>query len=221
MFKKVLIAEDHETASISIRKVLDELSINNIAHVYYCDDAYSYVKKALKDNEPYDLLISDLNFDEDYQIQELKDGAALIKAIKTLQPEIRTLVFSAEQKASIIQSLFDELGIDAYVRKARYDVAELKNALQAVEKGQKYWSAGLKQTLKEKNTFEFTAYDTQIISLLAQGTFQKDIPQYLQAQQIKPAGLSSVEKRLNLIRDALGFTKNEQLVVFCRDLGVI
>lgn len=221
MFKKVLIAEDHETASISLRKVLEDLNINNLSHVYYCDDAFNYIQKALRNHEPYDLLISDLNFDEDHQKQELKDGAALIKAIKTLQPEIRTLVFSAEQKATIIQSLFDELHIDAYVRKARYDVIELKNALTALSKGKKYLSTGLKQSLKEQNTFEFTAYDTQIISLLAKGTLQKDIPQYLQAHEIKPSGLSSVEKRLNFIREALGFTKNEQLVVFCKDLGVI
>lgn len=221
MFKKVLIAEDHETASISLRKVLEDLNIKNVSHVYYCDDAFTSFKIALQANQPYDLLISDLNFEEDHQIQKLKDGAALINAIKTLQPEIRTLVFSAEQKANVIQSLFDELQIDAYVRKARYDVLELKNALAALSKGKKYLSNGLKQALKEKNTFEFTAYDTQIISLLAQGTLQKDIPHYLQVNQIKPAGLSSIEKRLNLIKDALGFTKNEQLVVFCRDIGVI
>lgn len=221
MFKKVLIAEDQETASISLRKILGELNINNLSHVYYCDDAYNFIEKALKENDPYDLLISDLNFEEDHQKQELKDGVALIKAIKTIQPEIKTIVFSEERKTNIIQALFDQLGIDAYVRKARYDVAELKNALLALQKGQKYWSIGLKQNLKEKNSFEFTTYDVKIISLLAQGTLQKDIPKYLQAQQIKPAGLSSVEKRLNFIRESLGFTKNEQLVVFCRDLGVI
>jgi hypothetical protein len=50
---------------------------------------------------------------------------------------------------------------------------------------------------------------------------QKDIPDYLQQHQIKPAGLSSIEKKLNHIREALNFTKNEQLVAFCKDKGII
>jgi two-component system capsular synthesis response regulator RcsB len=55
MFKKVLIAEDHESASISVQKTLADL---NVAHdiknnVYYCDDALNRIKKALRDQEPY------------------------------------------------------------------------------------------------------------------------------------------------------------------------
>jgi two-component system capsular synthesis response regulator RcsB len=30
-----------------------------------------------------------------------------------------------------------------------------------------------------------------------------------------------VEKRLNLMRETLDFTKNEQLIAFCKDMGVI
>ena len=50
---------------------------------------------------------------------------------------------------------------------------------------------------------------------------QKDIPDYLVQHQIKPFGLSGVEKRLNYIREELNFTKNEQMVAFCKDVGVI
>jgi two-component system capsular synthesis response regulator RcsB len=50
---------------------------------------------------------------------------------------------------------------------------------------------------------------------------QKDIPDYLQQKEIKPSGLSSIEKRLNLMKESLGFTKNEQLVAYCKDFGLI
>jgi hypothetical protein len=56
---------------------------------------------------------------------------------------------------------------------------------------------------------------------LAKGALQKDIPNYLEQLNLKPAGLSSIEKRLNLIKESLGFTKNEQLIAFCKDMGVI
>ncbi|WP_317168908.1 hypothetical protein [Flavobacterium undicola] len=40
MFKKVLIAEDLDSISQTIIHTLEGLSIANIQHVKYCDDAY-------------------------------------------------------------------------------------------------------------------------------------------------------------------------------------
>ena len=95
------------------------------------------------------------------------------------------------------------------------------SAILAIKENKKYLSQDLKQASKENNTHEFSEYDITVITLLAKGALQKDIPTYLEQLDIKPAGLSSVEKRLNLIRETLGFTKNEQLIAFCKDMGVI
>jgi uncharacterized protein YllA (UPF0747 family) len=107
------------------------------------------------------------------------------------------------------------------VRKARRDVDELKNALLVIQKNKNYISQALRQTIKENNTYEFSDYDVALITLLAKGALQKDIPNYLEQLNLKPAGLSSIEKRLNLIKESLGFTNNEQLIAFCKDMGVI
>lgn len=221
MFKKVLIAEDHESTNISVRKTLADLGIKNADYVYYCDDALVRVKKAIQKKNPYDLLITDLSFEEDHNIQQINGGVALIKAAKEIQPKLKTLVFSAENKSAFIETLFKELEIDGYVRKARYDAQELKAAIVDISEGKKYISISLRKVLKEKNAHEFTNLDITIIALLSQGIHQKNIPTYLQKKNIKPSGLSSVEKRLGLMKDVLGFTKNEQLIVFCKDMGII
>jgi hypothetical protein len=57
--------------------------------------------------------------------------------------------------------------------------------------------------------------------LLSNGVLQKDIPNHLQEKKIKPSGLSSVEKRLNYMKEVLSFKNNEQLIAFCKDIGVI
>lgn len=221
MFKRVLIAEDHESVSISVKKTLTELEVAHIVYVYYCDDALIRIEKAMKQGEPYDLLITDLSFEEDHRLQQILTGNALVKAVKKIQPNIKTLIFSAENKPAVIDELFSNLKVDGYVRKARNDAKELKVALTAIYKGRKYLPDGIKQSIKEKNTYEFSSFEIIIISLLSNGTLQKDIPTYLQQHQIKPSGLSSVEKRLNLMKESLGFAKNEQLVAFCKDMGII
>lgn len=67
MFHKVLIAEDLDSISIAVVQALEEISILEINHAKYCDDAFLKIKKALHDNQPYDLLISDLSFKPDHE----------------------------------------------------------------------------------------------------------------------------------------------------------
>jgi len=221
MFKRVLIAEDHQSANISVQKTLADLGITGNEYTYYCDDALMHIKKSLMDDQPFDLLITDLSFEADHRTQQLAGGSELIGAAKAAHPGLKVIVFSAEHKANVIDELFKSTGINGYVRKGRHDAIDLKQAIEAVSEGKKFLSAGLRQSVKQKNSYEFTDFDITIISLLAQGKLQKDIPEYLQQKNIKPAGLSSIEKRLNLMKEILDFSKNEQLVAYCKDFGII
>jgi len=223
MFKKVLIAEDQESANLSVQRTLEDLGVPNHPqrYVFYCDHALSWIQNAVRKHEAYDLLITDLSFEADDNQQQLDGGMALIKAAKQAQPDLKVLVFSAENKPAVIDQLFANLSIDAYVRKARNDAKELKMAIKAIYDGKTYLSTDLRQLIKDKNTYEFSPLDITIISLLAEGTLQKDIPLYLQQNDITPSSLSSVEKRLNLMKEVLGFGKNEQLVAYCKDYGFI
>jgi two-component system, NarL family, captular synthesis response regulator RcsB len=221
MITKVLIAEDHESANISVQKTLEELNIINIEYVYYCDEALKRISKTVGTEKSYDLLITDLYFEPDESKQTIKGGTDLIAAARKVQPELKVLVFSAENKPAIIEMLYNQLYIDGYVRKARNDAKELKQAISEITQHRRYLPRHIIQLMNSNNTYEFSEYEITIITLLAQGIPQKDIPGYLREHQIKPSGLSSVEKKLNLMRDALNFTKNEQLVAFCKDKGII
>lgn len=221
MFQKVLIAEDHEVANISVRRSLEELGVKEARYVYYCDDALTWIRNAAKVGQPYDLLITDLFFEEDHYQQKLSGGMELIRVVKDEFPNLKIVVFSAENRPAVIDNLFKVLSIDAYVRKARRDAETLKQALKAVHANKTYLSPDLKQVIREKYSYEFSTFDITIISLLSQGVLQKDIPYHLQQRNIKPSGLSSVEKRLNMMKDVLEFTKNEQLIAYCKDIGVI
>ena len=215
MFKNVLIAEDHEMANLSLRNVLSNLGItvSDKDYVFQCDDALTRIQRALREGEPYQLLITDLSFDEDYPQQTILGGRELIKVIKELQPNIKVLVFSSENRALIANELFRELNIDAYVPKARHDAKDLKLAIETIHQNKKYVSANLRQ--KEENMHYFTAYDKIIISLLSSGKSQKEMPHLLKQKKIEPSGLSSIEKRLSLIKTSLNINNNAQLIAYC------
>lgn len=221
MFKKILIAEDHEMINLSVQRTVQDLKIAYTDHVFYCDDALEKIKKALRENTPYDLIITDLYYDDDHRPQNLKNGKEMIAAVKQVQPEIKVIFFSGEHKSGVIDSLFTELHIDGFVRKGRNDAKELKKAIDIVFNGEKYLSLDLKQDIKKLNSFEFSTYDITLVSLLSQGVFQKNIPTFLQNNNIKPNSLSSIEKRLTHLKEELKINNNEQLVAFCKDLGLI
>lgn len=220
MFNKILIAEDHESSNFSVQKILEEVNVPDVNHVYYCDDAFSQIKKSL-DTTPYEVLITDLSFEEDHRKQFIKNGRELIKCCKDLDPELKVIVFSGEHRLGVIDLLFSELKINAFVRKARSDAKELKKAIEAVYDGETYISHDLKLPVKSMNTLEFSNYDIILLQLLSEGILQKNIPQILQEREIHPNSLSSVEKRMNAMKLALTVKNNEQLIAYCKDLGII
>ncbi|SIS95558.1 DNA-binding response regulator, NarL/FixJ family, contains REC and HTH domains [Filimonas lacunae] len=220
MIKKVLIAEDHEIVNISVQKTLEDLNITDVQYAAYCDEALLKIQRELQRNQSYDLLITDLYFEKDHIPQQLSGGEDLIAAARQVQPDLKILVFSAENKPAVIEKLHGH-DIDGYVRKARNDSRELKQALETIGKNLRYFPRQLMQGVKQMNAHDFTSYDIIIITLLSQGIRQKDMPECLKEKKITPSGLSSIEKRLNTIKESLGVGNNEQLVAFCKDNGII
>lgn len=220
MFRKILIAEDHESSNFSVQKVSEELQIPKVDHVYYCDDAFAKLKISLE-SEPYELLITDLSFEEDDRKQLIKNGRELIGFCREIYPELKVIVFSAEHRLGVIDLLFSELKINGFVRKARHDSRELKKAIEMVENNVNYISHDLKLPVKSMNTLEFSNYDIILLQLLSEGVLQKNVPKVLQERDIFPNSLSSVEKRMNAMKLALTVKNNEQLIAYCKDLGII
>jgi two-component system, NarL family, captular synthesis response regulator RcsB len=221
MFSNVLIVEDHRSVKHAIEQTLKELGINDPQFAYYCDDALTRLKNAIKENSPFELLITDLSFDGDGRKQTIAEGKDLIRVAKQLQPDLKVLVFSGEPNPAVAGQLFQQYHIDGYVRKGRQDTLELKEAIESLYKDKKYISPEFQQAIRAKNAHDFSTYDIIIISQLAKGTLQKNLPAYLQQQNITPSSLSSIEKRLNQIKEAFRFTNNEQLIAHCKDRKLI
>lgn len=222
MFKKILIAEDLDSISITVEQALKELSITEIHHAKYCDDAFLQIKKALHDNEPYDLLISDLSFKIDHRENKLTCGDELIEAVKKIQPDIKTIVFSIEDKSYRIKSLFNNLGINAYISKGRNSIPELKNAVESIFKTEeKNISPELTSALNDKSLHEIEAYDISLLKLLSNGCILDEISVTFKNTGIIPNGSSSIEKRINKLKIYFKANNNVHLIAIAKDLGLI
>jgi two-component system capsular synthesis response regulator RcsB len=222
MFKKVLVAEDFDSISITVGKALEELSVSEIHHSKYCDDAILKIKKALHDNAPYDLLVSDLSFRTDHQENKLNSGDELIAAVKKIQPDIKTIVFSIEDKSFRIKSLFNNLGINAFVAKGRNSIPELKKAISGIFNNETaILSNELSYALRDKSLIEIESYDIEVLKLLSKGYILHEISSEFKTLGIIPNGSSSLEKRINRLKIFLKANNNVHLIAIAKDLGLV
>lgn len=220
MFKKILIAEDHEVRNLGVINTLKELNIQDFEFVSYCDDAIYKIKNGIAENNPYDLLITDLSFDEDYRDQEIRNGQTLIYEARKLQPNLKIIVFSIEKKPKIIDDLFKIHHIQGFVSKGRNDGKELRNTMKKVFSNETVLPQEILNSIRN-HSVEFTSYDITLLELLAKGLKQKEIEDFLKQKRIKPNSESSIEKRLNELRESLVAKNNIEMIVLCKDLGII
>lgn len=222
MFKKVLIAEDLDTISITIVHALEELGVPEIHYAKYCDDAYLKIKRALHDEAPFDLLISDLSFKTDHRENKLTSGEELIEAVKKDQPEIKTIIFSIEDKSFRIKSLFNKLDINAYVLKGRDSIPELKKTIKRIyADDKKIISDELSYALRDKSLCEIENYDIVLLKSLSKGLTVEEIVSEFKESKIIPNSISSLEKRINKLKIYFKANNNVHLIALAKDFGLV
>ncbi|SNR15989.1 helix-turn-helix domain-containing protein [Tenacibaculum jejuense] len=221
MFQKVLIAEDADLASSGVRKALEELEIKNIEFTQYCDEAFIKFKNAIRINEPFDLLISDLSFVGNYNEQRLNSGDELVREVKKEDPNLKTIMFSIEDRPFKVKQLCSDLELDGYVWKSNDALKDLKKAISLIKEENFFISPQLAHVLKSKESFEITSFDIFLLQHLADGLEQREISDELKKKGIKPSSTSSVEKRLKLLKENFNANNPTQLVAITKDFGLI
>ena len=221
MFKKVLIVDDHDVVNEGVLNILQSNDINNVVTAKYCDEAFLKLKKAALDNNPFDLLITDLSFKKDYTENKLNSGQDLIAAIRPEYPNMSIIMYTMEDRLQKVRSLIKNYKVNAYVCKGRNGALELLQAIKKVSAQQIYLSPQVKNALNKHNDLEIDNYDIQLIKHLSLGLSQNEISFLFKNQNLSPSSLSSIEKRINKLKDIFKAKNSTHLVAIIKDLGLI
>lgn len=221
MFKKVLVAEDMDSINHAVGSVLQELSIQNVQHAQYCDKAWLLAKKALLEEEPFDLLICDLSFKNDHQYNKINSGKELIALLKQEDPNLKVLVNSIEDHPQTVRALWESGNIDGYVCKDRHGMRDLREAIVKLDKGEQYNSEAIENALQQKNLFTLNDFEINILSFISNGFTQDEIQERLKEKNISPNSKSAVEKRLKELREQFNARTTPHLIGIVKDLNLI
>jgi DNA-binding NarL/FixJ family response regulator len=221
MFTKVLVSDDLGSINQGVMTVLETLKVKEFRQVHYCDDAYIRIKRSFQDQQPYELLITDLSFKPDHREQTFSGGEDLIKKLKTETPELKIIVYSIEDRFQKVRSLMQQDQVNAYVCKGRRGLIELAKAIHQVYDNNYYLSPQIEQALSPKADLEIEDYDMELIKHLANGLSQEEISHLFKTNNTSPSSLSSIEKRLNKLRIQFKANNAIHLVAMVKDLGLI
>ncbi|WP_224485431.1 DNA-binding response regulator [Robertkochia aurantiaca] len=221
MIKKVLIAEDIDSIGLGLVRLIEEEFNFEVVQARYCDEAWLKLKRAHIDKQPFDLLITDLSFKEDHRNETIEDGAELVRKIREEDLPTKVVMYSIEDRPVRIRSFYNDLQINGYVMKGRNSSQLMKEAVQSVLNGDTYYPDGISEKIHGDDMMEIEDYDILLLEQLALGYSQDEISEKFKGEGIKPASLSSIEKRLNKLKIYLKAKNTIHLVAIAKDMGLI
>lgn len=221
MFKKVLIVDDHDVVNEGVLAVLKSKGIRDVHKAQYCDEASLKIKRAIFDNHPFDLLITDLSFKEDHRENSLLSGKDLVSSLRPDYPNLSIIVYSMEDRLQKVRTLINKHQVNAYVCKGRKGASELEKAIESVYSKELFLSPQVENALSSKTNLEIDDYDIELIKQLSLGLSQSEISKLFKNNNITPSSLSSVEKQLNKLKDQFKANNAIHLVAIVKDLGLI
>ena len=221
MFQKVIIADDLGSINEGVQHILNTFQVPYIKQVQYCDEAYKLIKKAEMDGIPYDLLISDLSFVADHRKQQFASGDELAAALKKEHPELNIIIYSVEDRFQRVRQLYNDTGVNAFVCKGREGISDLKAAIMAVYKGERYVSPRVAMAMSDHEDLQIDEYDITLMRLLSYGYSHEEISKELVARNESPSSLSAIEKKMSKLKIQFRANNSVHLVALVKDLGLI
>ena len=221
MFKKILVAEDIDSISMGLSTILEKLHDAEIMYAKYCDEALLKIKRANQDGHPFDLLITDLSFKEDHRQATIPGGEELIAAVKAIQPDLKTIIYSIEERTYKIRYLLEELKADGFVWKGRESSGEVIKAISKVYNDETYLSPRFAHIFSPSALLEIETSDILLIRYLSEGLNQGEISDRFKTLGQSATSCSSIEKRINKLKIYLKAKNTAHLVSIAKDLGLV
>lgn len=219
---KILVVENHQIFIDGLLNSLHKLGHTNVFSETTCDAAYRKIKSQML-NDPFDILLTDLSFENTSEYQSLKSGEELIKKLQKEGLDIKIIVISGHSETNRVFNVIQNLNPDGYLLKNDCDASELGQAIKKVFDGGRFYSHDIHQKILRRNVVQIQLDETAIHIL-------KELPNHPKISNlegvIKKANgdnlkLRSIESKISNLRIDLGANNNIDLLLKAKELGII
>ncbi|MCH2033675.1 MAG: response regulator [Tenacibaculum sp.] len=219
---KILIADDHQLIIEGILSYIKDIDNLDIETTNSCDDAYAKIKVALTET-PFQILFTDLSFDNANENSRIDSGENLIKTIKQEDIPIKVGVITGHSETNRVFNVIQNLNPNAYLLKGKCNTAELTFAIEKMLAGEVYYTHEIHQKLLKRALIDIQMDDVAIQIL-------KELPKHPKISNLegiitKDDGsllkIRSIENKLAKLRTDLQANNNTDLVLKAKELGIL
>ncbi len=219
---RIIVVDDHQLMLEGICNALSKYPMYETTCLNTCDKAYTTVKEAQETN-PYDILFTDLSFDNKTNETVLDGGEALIGQIKRDGIQIKTGVISGHTETNRVFNVINNLNPDAYILKGHCTSEELNFAVQQMLKGIPFYTHEVHQKILKRNVVQIQMDEIaiQILKELPKQTKISNLEGKITKSDGKPLKMRAIENKLGNLRIDLNAKNNTDLVIKAKELGII
>lgn len=215
---KILIADDHQLIINGIISSLKEIGDFEIFSTTNCDDAFSKLKQ-----ENFDILFTDLSFDDDTISTEIDGGENLIKAIQKEEIPIKIAVITGHSETNRIYNVIQNLKPSAYLLKTKCNAIELNFAIQKMMANEFYYTHEVHQKMIRRACIDIQMDEVaiQILKELPNQSKISNLEGIIKKEDGSILKLRSIESKLANLRIDLNAINNTDLILKAKELGII
>jgi len=218
---KILVVDDHHLVVEGIRSSLSQYPEYDITTTNTCDDAFYKLKEASAN--PYQILFTDLSFEDQPENTQIDGGEALIKAIREAEIPVKIGVITGHTETNRVFNVITNLNPDAYILKSKCTGEELHFAIQKLLKDEQFYTHEIHHKILKRNIIQIQM-DEVAIQILKELPMHSKITN-LEGRIKKADGstlkIRSIENKLANLRIDLNAKNNTDLVLKAKELGII
>mgnify|MGYP000530707086 FL=1 len=219
---RILIVDDHQIVIQGILCSLKEVGDFDIVTTNSCDDAFQLIKSNQNTN-PFQLLFTDLSFDNTTEDTNLDGGEELIKAIKNNEIDIKIAVITGHTETNRVYNVISNLNPNAYLLKSKCDATEIGFAVQKMLVNDFYYTHEIHQKIMNRNIIQIQMDDVaiQILKELPNHPKLANLEGVIKKGDGSEIKLRSIETKLANLRTDLNANNNTDLILKAKELGII
>lgn len=219
---KILLVDDHQLILEGILSYLKDIDGLEIETANSCDDAFSKIKTSVHSN-PFQIVFTDLSFDNQTQNVVLDGGESLIKAIQKEEIPIKVGVITGHSETNRVFNVIHNLNPSAYILKGKCNTDELTFAIQKMLKDEVYYTHEIHQKLLKRALIEIQMDDVavQILKELPKHAKIANLEGLIKKSDGSELKVRSIESKLSKLRTDLQANNNTDLVLKAKELGII
>jgi DNA-binding NarL/FixJ family response regulator len=219
---RILIVEDHQLVTEGILHSLKEVGDFDAVTTNNCDDAFDLIKRN-QNTTPFQILFTDLSFDNNTAETNLASGEELIRVIKKKNIDLKICVITAHTETNRVYNIISNLNPNAYLLKGECNAIEIGFAIQKMLINDYYYTHEIHQKLMRRNIVQIQM-DTMAIQVL------KELPNHPKIANLEgiitkhdgtKVKLRSIEAKLAKLRIDLNANNNIDLILKAKELGII